>query len=131
MTEVDLQRVEGAYGRQFPVAVRDFFLNFPPEFRAAAENRDPDDAEFRLNDNADHLIQAITRGRSYLIPPDWAPHMLLLGCGGCGETYWVDLDDERGPVLLFDQGEPAEFSYEVAGSLQEYAWRLLGPGSAS
>jgi hypothetical protein len=54
--------------------------------------------------------------------------MLLLGAGGCGETYWVDLDDERGPVRRFDQGEPAEYSHDLVDSLQEYARRLLGPG---
>lgn len=128
MTETDLQRVEVAFGRRFPEAVRHFFLEFPPELRAASGNLDPDDADFHLHDNADHLIGAITPGESYIIPLDWAPNMLLLGAGGCGETYWVDLDDERGPVRRFDAGEPAEFSHDIAGSLQDYARRVLGGG---
>jgi hypothetical protein len=51
--------------------------------------------------------------------------MLIVGEGGCGEMYWVDLDDERGPVYRLEAGQEAEFSDPVADSLEEFAEHLI------
>lgn len=127
MTTEDLQRLERSLGRPLSPAVRQFFLNFPPELRARAEEHDPDGYDdFVLTDDVDELIAMNDPAQSYVLPLDWAPHMFILGAGGCGETYWVDLDDEQGSVHRFEAGQEAEYSDPVADSLEELARGMLG-----
>src|SRR5437660_1681707 len=120
MTEADLYRVEAAIGRGFPAAVRDFFLNIPPALRTPDEERDPDDSDFELPDDADALIRMNTDGWACLHLPNAGPNFFALGCGGCGETWWVDLDDPRGAVYFADAGTYAQHSDRVADSLPEF-----------
>jgi len=125
MTHADLQRLEAAIGRSFPAAVREFFLNFPPGLRVADEDRDPDASDFELTDDVDALIGMNTPGWERIIIPDAGSNVFALGCGGCGETWWVDLDDENGAVYFCDAGTYAEDSDQVADSLAEFAQRWL------
>jgi hypothetical protein len=125
MSPADLQRLEGAIGRSLPAAVREFFLNFPPELRIADEDRDPDDSDFELTDDVEALIAMNTPGYDRIIIPGAGSNVLALGCGGCGETWWVNLDDERGAVHFCDAGTYAEDSDHVADSLAEFAQRML------
>jgi hypothetical protein len=125
MTDADLQRLETAIGRPLPAAVREFFLNFPPGLRIPDEERDPDFSDFELTDDVDALIQMNTPGWGRVILPEAGPNFFALGCGGCGETWWIDLDDEHGAVYFADAGTEAEFSDRVADSLAEFAQRML------
>jgi hypothetical protein len=126
MTKADLQRLEAALGRPVPKGLREFFLSFPPELRSAADERDPDDSDFELTDDVDALIAMNTEGRSRLWLPNAGPNFFALGCGGCGETWWVDLDDENAAVYFADAGTEAEYSDRVASSINEFAQRMIG-----
>jgi hypothetical protein len=125
MTPADLQRLEAAIGRPLPPPVRDFFLNFPPELRDAGENLDPDDSDFHLTDDVEALITMNTDGPHNLWLPEAGPNFFALGCGGCGETWWVDLDSENGTVYFADAGTYAKHSDHVADSLAEFARGML------
>ena len=130
MTASGLQRLESAVGRSLPQAVREFFLNFPPGLRVADEDRDPDDSDFELTDDVDALIAMNTDGPQRVWLPEAGPNFFALGCGGCGETWWVDLDSERGTVYFADAGTYARHSDHVADSLAEFAQGMLGGGAA-
>ena len=130
MTASGLQRLESAVGRSLPQAVREFFLNFPPGLRVAEEDRDPDDSDFELTDDVDALIAMNADGPQRVWLPEAGPNFFALGCGGCGETWWVDLDSERGTVYFADAGTYARYSDHVADSLAEFAQGMLGGGAA-
>ena len=119
MTERDMKRLEGAIGRPLPPAVRTFFLNFPPALREIES--DPDADDFELTDDADLLIEFNLPGQHFLQPTDWTPDVFILGAGGCGETFWIDLASPRGSVHRFDAGEEAGASAELADSIEEFA----------
>ena len=125
MTAGELQRLETAIGRPLSPPVRDFFLNFPPALRTPDEERDPDDSDFELTDDADDLIAMNADGWRRIWLPNAGPNFFALGCGGCGETWWVDLDDATGAVYFADAGIHAEFSDQVVDSLAEFAQRML------
>ena len=127
MTTPDLERLETAIGRPLSPPVRAFFLNFPPGRRVADEDRDPDADDFELTDDADALIAMNADGLGRVWLPGAGPNFFALGCGGCGETWWVDLDDAHGAVYFADAGTYAEHSDHVADSLAEFAQRMLGP----
>ena len=126
MTSTELQRLETALGRSLPQTVRDFFLHFPPGLRIPEEDRDPDDSNFELTDDVDALITMNTDGPYRVWLPEAGPNFFALGCGGCGETWWVDLDSENGTVYFADAGTYAEHSDHVADSLAEFAQGMLG-----
>jgi SMI1 / KNR4 family (SUKH-1) len=119
MTESDMQRLEKSIGQTLPAPMRTFFLNFPPALRDIEV--DPDADDFMLSDDADELIAYNTPGKSFLQPLDWTPDVFILGSGGCGETFWIDLGSERGSVHRFDSGEEAGASAELAESIEEFA----------
>jgi hypothetical protein len=125
MTLAELQRLEAAIGRGLPLGVREFFLNFPERLRKGDEDRDPDDSDFELTDDVEALIQMNSDGYDRIIIPGAGANVLALGCGGCGETWWVDLDTEQGAVYFCDAGTYAEDSDHVADSLAEFARGLL------
>jgi hypothetical protein len=125
MTAAELQRLETAIGRSLSQAVRAFFLNFPPGLRIADEDRDPDDSDFELTDDVDALIAMNTDGPQRVWLPGAGPNFFALGCGGCGETWWVDLDSENGTVYFADAGTYAMHSDHVADSLAEFAQGML------
>src|SRR4051812_13323552 len=93
MTIDDLRRLETAIGRPLPQAVREFFLNFPPGLRTPDDERDPDFSDFELSDDADALIRMNTDGPDNIWLAEAGPNFFALGSGGCGETWWIDLDD--------------------------------------
>src|SRR5262245_16302542 len=126
MTATDLQRLETAIGRPLSRAVREFFLNFPPGLPTPDEERDPDDLDFELTDDVEALIAMNTDGWARLWLPNAGPNFFALGCGSCGETWWVDLDDENGAVYFAEAGTDAEFSDRIADSIAEFAERMLG-----
>jgi hypothetical protein len=126
MTAADLQRLEAAIGRPLSPPVRAFFLNFPPGLRTPDEERDPDDMDFELTDDADALIRMNTDGWARLWLPNAGPNFFALGSGGCGETWWVDLDDANGAVYFADAGTYAEHSDRVADSIAEFVQGMLG-----
>jgi hypothetical protein len=125
MTAADLQRLETAIRRPLSPAVRQFFLSFPPGLRTPDEEREPDDSDFELTDDADDLIRMNTPGWGCIVIPNAGPNVFALGSGGCGETWWVDLDDEHGAVYFCDAGTYVENSDRVADSLSEFAQRML------
>jgi hypothetical protein len=127
MTAAELERLETAIGRRLPSGVRDFFLNFPPGLRIADEDRDPDDSDFELTDDVDALIAMNTAGPQRAVLPEAGPNFFALGSGGCGETWWVDLDSENGTVYFADAGTYAHHSDHVADSLAEFAKVMLNP----
>jgi hypothetical protein len=126
MTDSELQRLETAIGRSFPQDVRKFFLNFPPGLRVAEKDRDPDDSDFELTDDVDALIAMNADGPGRLCLPGAGPNFFALGCGACGETWWIDLDSERGTVYFADAGTYAEYSDHVADSLAEFVQGMQG-----
>jgi hypothetical protein len=126
MTQADLQRLEKAIGRPLSKPLREFFLNFPPGLRVPDEERDPDDTDFELTDDVDALIRMNTDGYDRVCLPDAESNFFALGCGGCGETWCVDLDDEKGAVYFADAGTYAQHSDHVADSIAEFAQRMLG-----
>ena len=125
MTTADLQRLEKAIGRSMPQAVREFFLNFPPALRVADEDRDPDDSDFELTDDVDALIAMNSDGPQRVWLPEAGPNFFALGSGGCGETWWVDLDSDNGTVYFADAGTYVKYSDHVADSLAEFAQGML------
>ena len=124
MTESEMQRLEKEIGRKIPGEVRRFFLNFPPALGEMEQDRDEDD--FVLTDEVNVLIEMNLPGKHFYQPVDWTPDVFLLGAGGCGETFWVNLASERGSVHRFDAGEEAGASAELADSLDEFASGILG-----
>ena len=134
MTEDDLGRIERAIGRPLTAAVRRFFLAYPPALRATTRDMGPDQdgepylecaADGELSDDPDAIIALNAPGDGGLSHPGRTPRMLVVGEGGCGEVYWVDLDDERGPVYRLEAGQDAESSDPVADSLGEFAEALI------
>ncbi len=132
MTQHDVRRIEQAIGRSLSAAVRRFFLNYPPELRSTARDLGPtpegepfleSPADNELCDSADAII-ALNDPQS-AVALDRAANMLIVGQGGCGETYWVDLDDACGAVSRFDAGTEPEFSDRLADSLDEFAQGLI------
>src|SRR5262249_14962865 len=130
MTENDLLRIERAIERPLPAAVRRFFLNYPPELRTTTRDMgsDPDGepylecaADNELTDGPDGIIAMNAAGDGHLVHQGRTARMLIVGEGGCGEMYWVDLDDERGPVYRFEAGQEVDSSDPVADSLEEFA----------
>lgn len=130
MTEADARNLEAQIGRPLSPPVRHFFLNFPSALRDIAAAADPDGEDpwddFYLTDDIDGML-AMNADTPYgLRPLDWEPHMLLLGSGGCGETFWVDLGSETGTMYRFESGQEAKDSDHIADSLDEYARRVIG-----
>jgi hypothetical protein len=134
MTENDLLRIEREIKRPLPAAVRRFFLNYPPELRTTTRDMGTDQdgepylecaADSELCDAPDGIVALNAPGLTSPRPLDWSPRMLIVGMGGCGEVYWVDLDDERGPVYRFEAGQEAESSDPMADSLEEFAQNLI------
>ena len=134
MTHDDLLRIEQAIERPLPEAVRRFFLNYPPALRSTARNLGPDQdgqpslecaADNELCDTADAIVALNAPGLTSPRPLDWSPRMLIVGQGGCGEVYWVDLDAAGCPVFRFEAGQEAELSDPVADSLEEFAEGLI------
>jgi hypothetical protein len=125
MTPADLERLESAIGRSLPAGVRQFLLNFPPGLRIPDEERDPDFSDFELTDDADALTAMNAPGIGGLALPNAGANFFALGAGGCGETWWIDLDTENGTVYFADAGTYAEDSDHVADSLAEFAQRML------
>jgi len=123
MTQAEMQRLEGAIGRTLPDPVRHFFLNFPTELRD--REPDPEDDDFALTDDADALIEMNRPGLCGLQPLDWMPDVFILGAGGCGETFWIDLTSPQGSVHRFDAGEEAGASAELADSIVDFADQFL------
>lgn len=123
MTERDMKRLEGTIGRTLPPAVRAFFLNFPAALRDVES--DPDADDFQLTDDPDALIAFNQPGACGLQPLDWTPDVFILGSGGCGETFWIDLASPKGSVHRFDAGEEARASAELADSIEEFAQGML------
>ena len=134
MTLSDILKIEAAIGRALSLAVREFYLKYPAKLRATtreAGNEDHDGnaftecpADYELCDSADGLIALNDRrpgGMAALLGAD----QFILGAGGCGETYWVDLDEETGAVYRFEAGQDATYSEDVAGSLAEFARVLI------
>jgi hypothetical protein len=124
MTPAELKRLESAIGRSLPKGVRDFFLNFPEALRVADEDRDPDASDFELTDDVDALI-AMNKGPYCIQLPEAGPNFFALGSGGCGETWWIDLDTENGVVYFADAGTEAQYSDHVADSLAEFAQGMM------
>jgi hypothetical protein len=132
MTEADLRRIEAAIGRPLSAAVRRFFLNYPEELRTTTRELGGEDkgggpftecpADYELCGEADGIIKM--NGPGGLVYGDWPASRLVVGAGGCGETYWVDLDDEKGAVYRFEAGQQDD-SDEVAGSLEDFAEGLI------
>jgi len=134
MTADDVQGIEREVGRSLPEAVRQFYLNYPPELRSTARDMGIDQdgnayrecaADNELCDGADQLIAMNADGPNGLRPLNWNSNVLVVGCGGCGEVFWVDIADERGPVYCFESGQDATPIDPVAGSLREFAANLL------
>lgn len=125
MTSDDLRRLEAAVGRALPPAVRAFFLDFPPGLRTPDDERDPDFSDFELTDDADALIRMNANGPDNIWLPEAGPNFFALGSGGCGETWWVDLDSAAGTVYFADAGTYARHSDHVADSLAEFAQGIL------
>jgi hypothetical protein len=133
MTTNDLQRIEAALGRPLPAAVTHFFLNYPPELRSTVReiaapdgDGDPDTecaADAELSDNPDQIIAINNRQSGW--DADFPDNLLIVGGGECGETYWVDLDDQRGPVYRFEAGTEPEHSDQPWDSLEDFARSLL------
>lgn len=132
MTSDDVQRVERAIGRPLSPAVRHFFLNYPPELRSTARDLGPTPegepyrecaADNELCDRADALI-ALNGPQAGLLRDD-AGHRLVVGEGGCGETYWADLDDPVGAVYRVEAGTDPAYSDPVADSLEQFARGLI------
>jgi hypothetical protein len=132
MTQDDLQRIEQAIGRLLSAAVRRFFLHYPPELRGTTRELGPDPegepcvecaADNELCDTADAIVAHNDRrsGRR----SDFPDNLLILGEGGCGETYWVDLDDERGAVYRFEAGTDPGHSEQLWDSMEEFAHGLI------
>lgn len=130
MTTADLQRLETAIGRPLSRPVRQFFLDFPRSLRRHEEERDPDTDGFELTDRVADLIGMNTPGgimipsSSGRVSPYPGSHIFALGSGACGETWWVDLDDQHGEVYFCDAGTYAEDSDRVADSIGEFASRF-------
>ena len=131
MTQDDLRRIEQAIGRPLSAAVRRFFLNYPPELRTTARDLGPTPegepyrecaADNELCDSADAVI-ALNRREGWA--SDFPDNLLIVGAGECGETYWVDLDDERGAVYRFEDGTEPEYSDQLWDSLEEFAQGLI------
>jgi hypothetical protein len=134
MTEDDLLRIERAIERPLPAAVRRFFLNYPTELRTTTRDLGPTPdgepylecaADNELCDGPDAIIALNAATAGGFAYPERTSRMLIVGEGGCGEMYWVDLDDERGPVYRFEAGQEPEFSDPVADSLEEFADNLI------
>jgi hypothetical protein len=131
MTDHDLGRIEQAIGRQLSAAVRRFFLNYPPELRSTARDLGPTpDGEPYLERAADNELcdtadAVIAHNRREGWASDFPDNMLIVGAGECGETYWVDLDDERGAVYQFEAGTEPEDSDQLWDSLDEFALELI------
>jgi hypothetical protein len=129
MTPNDLQRIEQALGRPLSAVVRRFFLNYPPELRTTVREIDaPKEAggpctecaaDSELCDDADAIIEMNKRQSGW--DSDFPDNMLIVRGGACGETYWVDLNDERGAVYRFDAGTEAEYSDQPWDSLEDFA----------
>ena len=131
MTRDELQRIEQAIGRPLSAAVRRFFLNYPPELRSTTRDLGPDPegepcvecaADNELCDTADAVI---AHNRRVGWASDFPDNLLILGAGESGETYWVDLDDERGAVYRFEAGADPEDSDPLSDSLEEFAQGLI------
>ncbi len=133
MTSPDVLKIEAAIGRALSVAVREFYLNYPAELRTATTGYEDDEgntitecpADNELCDSADGLI-ALNDRRPGGNAAFMEANQFILGAGGCGETYWVDLDDVKSAVHRFDAGQDANYSDDVAGSLAEFARVLIG-----
>lgn len=134
MTENDLVRIEQAIERPLPIAVRRFFLNYPPALRSTKRDMGNEQdgepylecaADNELNDDPDAILALNVPGPGRLVYPYRTTQMLIVGEGGCGEMYWVDLDDERGPVYRLEAGQEAASSDLVADSLEEFAEGLI------
>ncbi len=132
MTPEDLRRIEKAIGRPLSDAVRQFFLHYPPELRSTVRDFGDDDegnpytecpADNELCDSADALMALNDRSVGWMA--DFPRNMLIVGSGGCGETYWVDLDNAAGAVYRFESGSPPDASDPMAESLAEFARGLI------
>jgi hypothetical protein len=132
MTGHDLDRIEQALSRPLSPAVRQFFLNYPPDLRGTVRDLGPTPdgepytecpADYELCDTADAIV-ALNDPKAGIMLDD-ATHRLVLGQGGCGETYWADLTDPGGAVYRFDSGTDPKYSDPVAATLEEFAHGLV------
>lgn len=134
MNEADIKCIEDAIGRPLSAAVRRFFLNYPEELYTTKREMyvsGQDEpvhaecpAEYELSGNAEAIIAMNGVGPGSAVSSDWPANQLVIGAGACGETYWVDLDSERGAVYRFEAGQQDD-SDDMADSLDEFARNLI------
>jgi hypothetical protein len=134
MTEADLLRIEEAIGQPLSAPLRQFYLNYPQELRTLESLIGEDDegnlhyecaADYELSDNVENIIDMNRPGQGYYQPLDWTPNIFILGAGGCGETFWVPLNDPNGSVYRFEAGQEAEDSDLVADTIEDFADNLI------
>ena len=131
MNEDDLKRIEAVLGRSLPEAFRKVMLNFPQELIDAATMTDPYGNEFRdammISPDADAIIAGI-ESREW----DWPENLIVVGEDGCGETFSVDISEEKCPVYMSGPHTgmaefPSQEGYfeQVGGDLEGWVRHLV------
>ena len=132
MSPDDLVRIERALGHPLSPAVHAFFLNYPPELRSTTRDLGPTSegepylecpADYELSECADAIIALNAPGA--VSGYDLTSRRLVVGQGGCGEAFWVDLDDPMGSAYRFDAGMDPKYSDHLAASLEQFAQGLI------
>lgn len=146
MTFDDISRIEAGLGLVLPKSFVRFMLNYPAELRTTRWTMNDDEgnhhsecpAEYELCGTAEGII-ALNRDEPERYHysarlTNWPESFLIIGQGGCGEVYAINVRIEDSPVYF---AEPSSGFYDpkvdgidayfdqVAPSLAQFAENLI------
>ena len=117
MTDDDLDRIEARLAVQLPPEYRRFAADYPPDLDADTRNHD-------IFDSADRVIAETEFLRVGSVPEmPWQSSFVVIGDSGCGDWYFLDLDEAPAPVKEWNH-ETASFDH-VAASINDWCSRVL------
>ena len=117
MTNDELDQIEARLAISLPPEYRQFAANYPADLDADIRAHD-------IYDRAETVISATERLRLRPIPEmPWSDSYVVIGDSGCGDWYFLDLDESPAPLKWWNH-ETAAIE-QVAFSIREWHAKVI------
>lgn len=113
-----LNNIEEVLGVELPDDYKNLITNYPKKLLAKGFNA----AEVELLKSPDKIVELNKYVQGIL---DIESSFFLIGESGCGDYYFIDLDEEDSPVYFWNHDISDFDDDEESGSLLEHAGNLL------